>query len=378
MKITFVMGGLSLAGGDRVIATYAKKLQERGHEVSVVSRPSKIPTLRDQVRSVLAGKGLIPARKPPSHFDNIGVTCKLLERFRPVQDEDVSDADVVIATWWETAHWVAKFSPAKGAKIHFIQHHEVFDYLPQAEAVSTYSLPLQKIVVARWLQDLMRERYGNSSVSLVPNSVDSRQFYAPPRHKQSVPTVGMIYSTTPWKRSDLVLEAFKIAASKVPQLRLLAFGESELPAKRIPPAKVTFTYKPTQDELRDHYAGCDAWLFGSCTEGFGLPILEAMACRTPVIGTPAGAAPELLADGAGLLVPHNSPEAMAEAIIAVCQMSDAEWQLLSNAAYQKSVDYTWEDATDRFEAALNHSMKHQTVPNRTSQPKSSQAESLLH
>lgn len=103
-----------------------------------------------------------------------------------------------------------------------------------------------------------------------------------------------------------------------------------------------------------------------------------MACRTPVIGTPAGAAPELLADGAGLLVPHNSPEAMAEAIIAVCQMSDAEWQLLSNAAYQKSVDYTWEDATDRFEAALNHSMKHQTVPNRTSQPKSSQAESLLH
>ncbi|MGC8714943.1 MAG: glycosyltransferase [Leptodesmis sp.] len=53
--------------------------------------------------------------------------------------------------------------------------------------------------------------------------------------------------------------------------------------------------------MRDYYSACDAWLFPSRYEAVGLPILEAMACRTPVIGTPAGIAPEMLSDGAGIL-----------------------------------------------------------------------------
>ena len=65
------------------------------------------------------------------------------------------------------------------------------------------------------------------------------------------------------------------------------------------------------------------WLFGAREEGFELPILEAMACRTPVLGTPAGAALELLVDGAGILVPREDPDAMARAIVEVCQMENA-------------------------------------------------------
>ena len=67
------------------------------------------------------------------------------------------------------------------------------------------------------------------------------------------------------------------------------------------PRDTEFHLRPPQDRIRDIYSKCDAWLFGSRSEGFGLPILEAMACRTPVIGTPAGAAPELLGDGRGIL-----------------------------------------------------------------------------
>lgn len=362
MKITFVMGsGFSLTGGDRVVATYAQMLQQRGHDITVVSRPSSKPNLRDQMRSILKGKGWIPTGRQPSHFDNIDVTCKLLETFRPVEEADVPDADVVIATWWETAHWIAKFSPRKGAKAYFVQHHEVFDYLPQEEAAATYRLPLHKIVVARWLQDVMRDQYGDSDVSLVPNSVDTKQFYASQRHKQPVPTVGMIYSRTPWKGADIMLEAFNLAAQRVPELKLVAFGDSKPPNNLPLPQNMTLTYKPAQDALRHYYAGCDAWLFGSSSEGFGLPILEAMACRTPVIGTPAGAAPELLADGAGLLVPYDNAAAMAQAILTVCQMSDSEWQFLSNTAYMKVVEYPWEDAADRFEAALHRAVQKQTA-----------------
>jgi hypothetical protein len=119
---------------------------------------------------------------------------RTLRSHRPVTDRDLPDADVVIATWWETAEWVARLAPSKGAKCYFIQHHEVFDWLPVERVRSTYRLPLHKIVIARWLASLMKNEYGDAHVDLVPNSVDHRQFFAAPRSKQAKPTVGFIYS----------------------------------------------------------------------------------------------------------------------------------------------------------------------------------------
>ncbi len=43
---------------------------------------------------------------------------------------------------------------------------------------------------------------------------------------------------------------------------------------------------------------------------------------------------------------------MAKAIERICQLPNAEWRALSEAAYAKVVNYTWEDATDHFEAGL--------------------------
>jgi glycosyltransferase involved in cell wall biosynthesis len=114
--------------------------------------------------------------------------------------------------------------------------------------------------------------------------------------------------------------------------------------------------------LRTIYAQCDAWLFPSRFEGFGLPILEAMACRTSVIGSPAGAAPELLADGAGILVNPEDPADMARAIVRVAEMSQAEWQQMSTCAYQRVAGYTWEDATGELEAVLQSLIQQTQAP----------------
>lgn len=361
MKITFVMAdGFNFSGGTRVIATYARFLSNRGHEVSVVGCPPRSPSWRDQLRSLLKGQGW-PAVRPHqmSHFDSLGVPYSVVDRFRPIGDSDLPDADVVIATWWETAEWVAGLSANKGAKAYFVQHHEVFDYLPQEKVKASYLLPLHKIAVAQWLVGVMATRYNDHQVSLVPNSVDLHQFNAPPRSKQSPPTVGVVYSTAPWKGCEVSFKAFSLAAERLPDLRLLAFGGHD-PIPTLPlPAKTEYFTKPSQDQLKTLYARCDAWLFGSQSEGFGLPTLEAMACRTPVIGTPAGAAPELLADGTGILVRPEDPEDMARAIEQIYSMSEAEWQQMSDAAYTQAISYTWDDATTLFESALQTAIDRQ-------------------
>jgi len=309
--------------------------------------------MRQQVKSLLRGRGWIsPPQKEPSFFDNLGVEHKITDRYRPVEDKDVPDADVVVATWWETAEWVAKLSPSKGAKAYFIQHHEIFDYLPQGRVEATWMLPMHKITISEWLVELARTKYGDEKVSLAPPSVDTKQFYACPRNKQSVPTVGLMYSTLNWKGTDIALKAFSLAAEKIPNLRLVAFG-TEAPSSELPlPANAEYVIQPDQDKIKDYYSKCDAWLLASRSEGFGLPIIEAMACRTPVISTKVGAAPEILSGGTGILVRPEDPQEMAKAIESICQLPNSKWQAMSEAAYAKVSNYTWEDATDHFEAAL--------------------------
>jgi glycosyltransferase involved in cell wall biosynthesis len=352
MKITFVLPIVGLAGGIRVVAIYAEHLKNRGHEVVVVSRPPTRPSLRDRAKSLLKGQGWIsPERDEPSFFDEVDVPHRVIERFRPIKDADVPDADVVVATWWETAEWVWELSPQKGVKVHFMQDYEVWGgTVEQVDA--TCRLPIAKIVIAGWVRDLLEKRFNQTPIALVPNSVDTEKFYAPPRGKQPVPTVGLSYTTFYNKGCDISIQAYHIARKAIPNLRLIAFGSSLVSPDLPLPDDAEYTYRAPDHKLKEFYSQCDAWLFGTRIEGFGLPILEAMACRTPVIGTPAGAAPELLTDGAGILVKPEAPEDMARAIERIEKLSDSEWQAMSDAAYAKATAYTWDDATERFETAL--------------------------
>lgn len=358
MKITFVLGGgFSMAGGDRVIAIYADRLKKRGHDVFLISRPRPMPTLRQQVKSLLKGRGWIsPPEQERSHFDHLDVPRRLLERHRPVTEADVPDADVVVATWWETAAWVWRFSPAKGVKVHFFQDYEVWGgSLEEVDAVCR--LPIPKIVIVGWVRDLLEKRFQQTPLALIPNSVETEKFYGPERGKQPLPTVGLTYTTMYNKGCDISLQAYRIAQQSIPNLRLIAFGNSPVGPELPLPTTASYTCNAPDSKVRELYSQCDAWLFGTRIEGFGLPILEAMACRTPVIGTPAGAAPELLADGAGILVKPEDPEDMAKAIVRLCNFSEAEWRAMSEAAYAKAIGYTWDDATDRFEAALDRAVE---------------------
>jgi len=354
MRITFVLPGTGLSGGTRVLAIYAERLHRRGHVVNVVSHPWRKRTLLRKLISLLRGRGWPKkVEREPSFFDGLAMPHRVLQSDRPVTDSDVPDADVVIATWWKTAESVSKLSPLKGAKVYFIQHYELFDYTPHKRVKATWRLPLYKITIAKWLAELAKQEYGDRKVWLVPNSVDTNQFYALPRSRQLQPTVGLLYSTTKWKGVDVSLKAFELAAKRVPELRLIAFG-AEPVAEWLPlPAGASFHYRPAQESIRDLYASCDVWLCASYSEGFGLPLLEAMACRCPVVSTNAGGPADFIQSGYnGYIVPVGNAEALAGRLVDVLALDEAKWRAMSDAALRTATRYTWDDATDLLEAAL--------------------------
>jgi glycosyltransferase involved in cell wall biosynthesis len=98
---------------------------------------------------------------------------------------------------------------------------------------------------------------------------------------------------------------------------------------------------------------CDVWLCGSWVEGFGLTILEAMACRCPAVSTRAGGPEEIIEEGVtGHLVPAGDSAALADRLAHVLRLPDAEWRAMSDAAHARARSYSWDDAADLFESAL--------------------------
>jgi len=311
-------------------------------------------------RSLFRGQGWTSTKHEElSHFDNTGVPLKIVESHRPITDKDVPDADVVIASWWEMAEWVANLSEIKGAKVYFIQGHAAeFDHLPKERVKATYSLPMYKITISKWLVDLHKTRYGNADIAFIPNSVDTEQFNAPPRNKQTTPTIGMLYSTLPLKGCDISFKAFYMVAQKFPELCLVAFG-TEKPSSQLPlPLNTVYTQSPAQKTIKDIYARCDVWLCGSWSEGFHLPPLEAMACYCPVVSTQVGGSIDIIEEGInGYLAPLGDSEELANHLIHILSLSNEKWRAMSDAAHVTATQYTWDDATERLEQALYTAVK---------------------
>jgi glycosyltransferase involved in cell wall biosynthesis len=86
-------------------------------------------------------------------------------------------------------------------------------------------------------------------------------------------------------------------------------------------------------------------------EGFGLPAAEAMACGTPVVASDAGALPEVVGTGGGgVLVPPDSPEALAKAITSLLEQPDARRALSERARTRVEASYAWPRVAERTAA----------------------------
>lgn len=353
MKITFINSPLNLTGGNRVVAIYADELAGRGHDVTVVVPRHKKLGLKDQIKVKAGKRKQLFDDVDASHFKGSRAHIKVLDHSGPVTAEDVPDADMVIATWWETAFMVAHYPPSKGEKFYFIQHHEVHKNLPWHLSGGSYYLPLKKITISSWLIDTMRDVYGDSDVALIHNSVDPKQFFTPERGRQKRPTVGLLYSRTYWKGVDISLKAIEIAKRTHPDLHVVAFG-TRAPNKDLDlPEGSTFFLSPDQHKIRDIYAMCDVWLCGSRAEGFHLPPSEAMACRCPVVSTRVGGPIDIIEPGVnGYLADIEDSEALGARLSDVLSMDDAAWRKMSDAALACTQSYTWQDATTLFEAAI--------------------------
>ncbi len=106
--------------------------------------------------------------------------------------------------------------------------------------------------------------------------------------------------------------------------------------------EVRFWGYVAEPDLSMLYAAADAFVFPSLQEGFGLPVLEAMACGTPVIVSDRGALPEVAGEAA-MVVPADRPEAWARALGELVADSERQASLRAKGEARARA-FTWDEA----------------------------------
>lgn len=169
----------------------------------------------------------------------------------------------------------------------------------------------------------------------------------------SPPYLLCVGNRKPHKNLVAAVETLALLHRDRPDLRLVIVGEAYRDSAEVTRRAAALGVRDSvveipvvgDEELRGLYASCEALLFPSLYEGFGLPIVEAMACGAPVIASNRASLPEVVGD-AGLLVgPHDYP-AMAEAVVRLSRQSGLRKELVRRG-HNRATTFSWEKAARR-------------------------------
>lgn len=222
--------------------------------------------------------------------------------------------------------------------------HELPDGLARSDIIIAVS--------SKTRDDLMELlKVPESKIRVVPEGVDSRFFAVPENRKTAVlkrqynlPGSYLIFLVgTPEPRKNLkrtVIAAMKAA----PDMPLVLIGPPEPLRKLLGQTtdKLLFPGIVPDDHLPALLSGALVSLYPSLYEGFGLPVLEAMACGVPVITSDRGSLPEV-AGGCALIVDPDDTDAIADAISQLLLDGDLR-KALVHEGKARAAGFTWQKA----------------------------------
>lgn len=152
---------------------------------------------------------------------------------------------------------------------------------------------------------------------------------------------------TPHKNLERLIEAFVILQKTNPDLKLVLAGKKDANYQRIEQGvarrgiqNVVFTDFVGEGQLRWLYENCQAYVFPSLSEGFGLPGLEAMIHGAPIVSSNATCLPEVYGKAAHYFDPLNVT-AMASAINEVLTTESLRDKLIA-AGHEQVTKYSWQ------------------------------------
>jgi glycosyltransferase involved in cell wall biosynthesis len=320
-RIIFVLQTLGYSGGIKIVVEHANRLAEAGFAPEIWS---------------LDDGAVWPINVPTRSFKNYRKLIAALE------DEEA----IKVATWWETAFPVWLSSIRKGIAVNFIQEIESWFYPNDPDAqrtvISCYRKEFKNMTTSSYNLDEIQQL--GLKADLIPCGYDETVYFKQenvPKEKDVLLSVGRSFFQ---KNFDFSLRSWKALGEKRPRFWL--FGSE--PDMKSLDDRITYHFKPSDNEVNDLYNQATVFMQTSRHEGFCIPLLEAMATGTPVIATDAHGNRDFCIDGkTALMVDHDDTNALTAAIERL--LKDKKLQdKLSRNALKEAEKYTWPVITGKL------------------------------
>lgn len=322
LEVVYVLELTGLAGGIRNVCEQVNRLHDRGVTVHLFALDKQ--------------PNWFPLKVPVRRFANYLSMMHTLKRMNCIK----------IATWWKTLaavwHSCNRNRGGSGIPLYLVQDIEE-SYYPnwdnmQERVRNTYRVPVQMMTIADWTTRQLLERF-QQHANNISIAVDF-DLYKPNRTQYYNPFCILACSrrSQHLKGFDITARAVKRIYAKLPQTSLVTFGIESSPIESIPHVHVS---RPNDQHVAHLYANCGVFVQTSYHEGFGLPIVEAMACGAPVVTTKAEGNEEFCRNGWNcILVEKGDVEGVAQGIIRI--LTDPSFAThLANNGINTAHNYNW-------------------------------------
>jgi glycosyltransferase involved in cell wall biosynthesis len=371
MNICYILPGFSVTppGGVRVVYKHVAYLKKLGHQVTVIhpekpyhysfqieKKSAAIPslsTVHHTRRSLM--KSLLKIFIPKSFRFKINLLRLFFKypglpidcfRLVPELSEDIIplQCNFVVATWWETAFFVNDLKlPVK--KYYFCQGYELWGG-DEISVKKSYELPnLHLIAVSKWVHDKIMVNHNRESTLILNGQVHNSLY---PKQKQWSTSlrVGYLY------RPEMALKGFGCFVNVARMLLENNAGIIYI-GGIAPPRDAGINYKfwncGSSQKMRNFYHTIDILVFPSTSEGFGLPIIEAMACGTPVVSTPVGIALDIIKDGENSFMTEGfESNFIFNKLESFRRMNNQQRDAMCNAATKTTDQLAWDKQIDKI------------------------------
>lgn len=329
-------------------------LEERGNRtVTFVPGPLRDAAVAGETR-VIPGRpfwtqrvlAAVLRRDPP---DVLFLPIQMLPVFRPQ-----GMATVAVVHDLEFLRYPQTYTLFNRALLRFFTRHAVRN-------------ATQLIAVSQYTKDDVVRTYGRSpdDITVVHHGVAHERFQniegrEEIRQRYKLPERYVLFVGALQPRKNIVglLAAFEEVKRAEPDVHLVLVGGGEWKAS---PLFAKIEASPARDSIHllrrvpsgdmpALYQMAAAFVLSSFSEGFGMPVLEAMASGTPVIASNTSALPEIAGDAA-ILVPPSKPPVIAEAMLRILRDSSPRQALIIKGRVRAS-QFTWDAAAEQTASVI--------------------------
>jgi UDP-glucose:(heptosyl)LPS alpha-1,3-glucosyltransferase len=330
VKLAVVIAAYNRTGGlERVSVEYARGLRALGHDVTVFAQTVQRERADDGITFVRVGgvRGQMALRAATfpiaathamdgTNFDNIVAFGSVLRRPAVMREPGCH------RSWWEFANATWPVTTFDGLRRRLNPHHRFV--MAWDKRVLGRGIPRAVLAAGAWAADDIKRFYPavSSKVSILPDGVNLDEFSFDPDGRDDLrkqwgsgPILFTVATELRRKGLGTLFEAFRLVRGEEPNAQLVVGG-------RVPEGDVRAlaAHHRVHDavravgfvrDLRAAYSAADAMVFPTMFDPWGLPVVEALACGTPVAASARAGASGVLIEGVtGTAIPDPTDAAV--------------------------------------------------------------------